>query len=99
MRRDDALQTIREHHSELRALGIRRVALFGSTARDEAGPASDIDLLVEFERPAGYFAVVRATSWLEELLSCPVDLVTPGALKPRLRERVEREAIDVVRVG
>ena len=93
MRRDDALRVLREHQAELRALGVTRIALFGSTARDEAGPTSDIDLLVELERPAGLFKVLQAQERLEAWFGRPVDLVTPGALKPALRERVLGEAI------
>jgi len=94
MRRDDALRVLREHQAELQALNIVRLALSGSTARDEAGPASDIALLVEFSRPTGLFTLLQAQECLETWFARPVDLVTPDALKPALRERVLREAID-----
>jgi predicted nucleotidyltransferase len=69
--------------------------LFGSTARDEATDASDVDLLVEFGRPAGLFAFFELQDHLSELLGRPVDLGTPASLKPRLRDAVLRERVDV----
>lgn len=77
----------------MKDLGIRSLALFGSFARDEAGPDSDIDLLVEFDHPVGLFHFVRMHRYLETLLGRKVDLATPDALKERLRERILRELI------
>ncbi len=68
--------------------GVESVAVFGSRARDEAGPSSDVDLLVRFEPGRTLLDVVALKIELEELLGCPVDLVTDGALSPYLRERV-----------
>jgi predicted nucleotidyltransferase len=48
--------------------GVKSLALFGSVARDEAGAASDVDLLVEFDRPTGYFGLVRLQLFLQQLL-------------------------------
>jgi len=63
MRRARALQIIAEHEADLRSLGVRSLSIFGSVARDEAEPESDIDLLVEFDRPVGYFhAAARAST-------------------------------------
>ena len=55
MRRDDALAILGAHHEEIAAFGVSALSLFGSVARDEAGPQSDADLLVEFGHPAGLF--------------------------------------------
>jgi predicted nucleotidyltransferase len=71
------------------------LTLFGSVARDEATAKSDVDLLVEFDRPTGFFGLIRLQLFLEELLKCPVDLGTPGGLRPRLRQRALAEAIRV----
>ena len=80
MRREEAISILRSHLPALRRdFGVRRLSLFGSTARDEARVDSDLDLLVEFEDKIGR----------------KVDLVTPDALKPRVRPVVEREAVDV----
>lgn len=93
MRRDEALRILREHKQELDAMGIRSLAIFGSVARDEAGPESDVDLLVEFAEPVGLFEFVRVKMHLEELLGRNVDLVMPDALKRQLRDRILGEAV------
>lgn len=79
-----------QHKAELRArFGVRRLAIFGSYTRAEATPLSDVDILVELERPMGW-EIVDLHDELEELLGMPVDLVTEGALrrKPRLYQSV-----------
>jgi predicted nucleotidyltransferase len=93
MRREEALRILREHKAELDAMGISSLSLFGSVARDEAGPESDVDLLVEFAEGVDLFEFVRVRMQLEELLSRKVDLVTPGALKRQLRDRILGEAV------
>ena len=93
MRRADALEKLRTHGASIRAFGVSGLTLFGSVARDEAQPDSDVDILVEFERPVGYFTLVRLGTYLEQILGCRVDLVTPGALTERLRERIRQEAV------
>ena len=92
MRREDVVQTIDNHRQELVSqFGVQSLALFGSVVRDEAGDDSDIDMLVEFNRPTGYFGLVALQEYLAELLQHPVDLGTLRGLKPRVRTRVERE--------
>ncbi len=93
MRRTEVLQIIANHEVELRALGVRSLSIFGSVARDEAGPESDVDLLVEFDRPVGYFHVFDVQDRLEALLGCKVDLVTRGGLRPEIRDEVLAEAV------
>jgi hypothetical protein len=97
LRRDEALRILREHAPELeRRFGVASVALFGSVARDEARPDSDVDLVVAFHPGAatfvGYFELVDR---LEALLGAPVDVVSLAKLLPRLRVSVEREMIRV----
>jgi hypothetical protein len=72
---------------------VKSLLLFGSVARDEARSNSDIDLLVEFDRPVGLFTFVRVQRYLEEILGRSIDLGTSDSLKPYLREPVLREAI------
>jgi predicted nucleotidyltransferase len=96
MKREEAVRILREHAEELRGqFAVRSLALFGSVARDEAKLTSDVDLLVEFNRPTGYFGLVRLQLFLERLLGCQVDLGTPGSLRPTMRQRIDKEAIRV----
>jgi hypothetical protein len=96
MKRDEVLSVLRAQRERLRSEhGVKSLGLFGSVARDEAGPNSDVDLLVEFERPTGYFGLVRLQLLLQELLGCPLDLGTPGSLRPSMRQRIDKEAIRV----
>ena len=73
--------------------GARNVRVFGSVARGEADEQSDIDLVVEFE--SGRSLLDHAALWLElqELLDCKVDVVSERGIKPRIRDRVLREAV------
>jgi len=93
VRRDDALAVLRAHSEELRRFGVVSLILFGSVARDQARSQSDVDLLVELKRPAGYFTLARLQEHLEHLLNARVDLLTPGALNETLRERIAQESI------
>jgi predicted nucleotidyltransferase len=96
MKRDDVLRVLAEHRDELRKeLGVKSLALFGSAARDEATETSDVDLLVEFDRPVGLFYFARVRRQLSEILGRSVDLVTPAALRKEMREGILQEAIHV----
>ncbi len=95
MRRDEALEILTAHRDELARFHVKSLALFGSVARDEAGPESDVDLLVEFEGPATFDQYIELKYLLEELLGRPVDLVTAKAVKPRLRPHMERDLLRV----
>jgi len=75
--------------------GVLRLALFGSTVRDAAGPDSDIDILVYFDGPATSERYFGLQFFLEDLLGRPIDLVTDKALRPELRPYIEREAVHV----
>ncbi|HLH26920.1 MAG TPA: nucleotidyltransferase family protein [Chloroflexota bacterium] len=96
MRRNEALAALDARRSEIEQFGVKTLALFGSVARDEAGPESDVDILVEFDRAIGLFGFVRLKDYLEQVLGCPVDLVTPDALRPQMRDRVLQEAVRAV---
>jgi predicted nucleotidyltransferase len=96
MNREEVRRILFEHNAELaQKYGVRSLALFGSVARDESGPESDVDLLVEFDRPVGYFGLFALQDHLESLFGCKVDLGTPESLKPRIRERVMGECVRV----
>ena len=79
----------------LPVLAENNLTLFGSVARDEMRPDCDVDVLVNFDRPASFDAYFNLKDYLEALLSRPVDLVTNKGLKPRARQHVERDAIRV----
>lgn len=75
-----------------RRYGVRRLSLFGSVLREDFGPQSDVDMLVEFEPEVavGFLTLSRMARELSELLGRPVDLVPRGGLKPSIREVVLR---------
>ena len=75
--------------------GVVRLALFGSTARDEANENSDVDILVSFDGIATSQRYFGVQFYLEDCLGCAVDLVTDKALRPQLRPFIEQDAIDV----
>lgn len=97
MRRSEVIATLRAHQSELDALGVTSLSLFGSTARDEAGPDSDVDVLAEFDGGATFDRYMGLVLALQDWLGRRVDVVTPGALrlKPAWRAQIEREALRV----
>ena len=93
MRRAQVLAILSAHSDELRKLGVGSISVFGSVARDEARDDSDVDVLVELNRPMGLFGFFDIRKYLEELLGRRVDLATPGALHPKLRDRILAEAV------
>ena len=93
LRRDDILKALRDSRPLLETFGVARLSLFGSFVRDQGREDSDVDLLVEFSRPIGLFEFVRLQRQLSEKLGHRVDLVTPAALKPQLRDRILHEAV------
>lgn len=96
MSRDEALHILRSNWDQLqREFGVRSLLMFGSLARNDASGDSDVDLLVDFDRPTGYFGLVRLQFYLQELLGRDVDLGTRGSLRPSMQERIAREAIRV----
>lgn len=96
MNRQTALRLLAEHKPYLiKQFGLTRLALFGSTVRDSATAASDVDVLVAFDGPATSARYFGVQFYLEDLLGSPIDLVTEKALRPELRPFVEREAIHV----
>jgi hypothetical protein len=91
--REAVLTKLAGHRADLTRLGVRSLALFGSTARAEARADSDVDLLVDFTHPVGLFGFLEVKGYLEHLLGRPVDLVTVRALRPEYRDAVLREAV------
>lgn len=96
MEKQHVLKLLRRVKPDLQAqYGVTSLALFGSTARDDASVDSDIDILVAFDGPATSKRYFGVQFYLEDLLDCAVDLVTEKALRPELRSYIERERINV----
>ena len=95
MKKDEILKLLASHRDEMAEFGVKSLSVFGSVARDEAVIESDIDLLVEFdpEIHIGLFAFARLRRRLSELLGKEVDLVTPDAIRPEMREEIFRESV------
>lgn len=74
---------------------VENIGVFGSIARGEQGRTSDVDILVEFSKPIGFFKFIELEEFLSQLLGRKVDLVTKNALKPAIKEEVLRELIYV----
>jgi len=94
--RDTVLATIRQHADELRAMQVTAVYLFGSLARGDTNAGSDVDLLVEIEKPFGLFKVGGVQVFFEDLLHTSVDVVPVSCLDPRIRDDVYRDRIRVI---
>ena len=97
MKKDVALARLKPFERRLRERGINALYLFGSTARDEAGDASDLDLLFEYDsaRPFSLFDQAGAMLELSDGLGAQIDLVSRIGLRPRVRARVEGEMVRV----
>jgi predicted nucleotidyltransferase len=97
MYRDQIISALKGYQSELQRMGVESMSLFGSIARDQAGPESDIDLLVRYDRKArvSLLDVIRIENHLARLLGRHVQLVSDPIKRARVRERVEAERIHV----
>jgi predicted nucleotidyltransferase len=96
MKREDVIRTLRQNQAEIRRLGVRSLYLFGSTARDEAGAGSDVDLYFDFDNPR--FSLIELAGLQERLvamLGAPTDVMSRASLHPRLRVQIEQSALQV----
>jgi uncharacterized protein len=91
------LETLKAHETELRQLGVRHAAVFGSVARGQERPESDIDVLVDLdpELTIGVFQYARLKLYIGGLLGGASDVVNRRKLKPLLRDNILREAVNV----
>ena len=95
--RADVFERLHQIEPAIRSLGVRRLALFGSFARAQARPESDVDLLVEFDPAQKSFDhFMQLCDLLEERLGRPVELVTTESLSPFIGPHILAEAVDVV---
>lgn len=86
------LDRISAEKQMLRQFGVRRIGLFGSSAREEATPTSDVDLLVEFDpSKKTYRNFLHTSEYIEKILQRPVDLVTPQALSPYIKPHILKD--------
>jgi predicted nucleotidyltransferase len=94
--RDHAISTIRAHQAELEAIGVVHAALFGSVARGDDRPDSDIDVMVDVDpaRVRSIVAMGRIQQTLQEIMGRPVDVARRGALRPGVAREAERDAVD-----
>jgi len=93
--RDEIVALIQANRPALIRFGVKSLALFGSAARDRIGKRSDIDILVQFDKPT-WANYIGLKFYLQDLLGCNVDLVTPKALKPAIRPSIEKDLLYVV---
>jgi predicted nucleotidyltransferase len=94
---DEVIAILKAHEASYRAKGVTRLAVFGSVARGDAGPDSDVDLVIDYD-PDSKFSLLTlvgleldAADWLGR----KVDVVSRCGLKPRLASSVERDGVDV----
>jgi uncharacterized protein len=97
MNGNQAIETLRRSGVDLRARGVRRAAVFGSVAREDAGPNSDIDIMVEIDPDAHLtvFEYVGLKEYIAGLFDGPVDVVNRDDLKPHVRPAASDDAIYV----
>jgi len=97
MNRSVAIAQLRRKANALKGMGATALYLFGSTARDDAGDASDLDIFIDYDPDSRFnaFDLVGMKLLLEEELQVPVDLTTKDGLHPRLRSRIEQSALRV----
>jgi len=95
MTRREALRRLDRNREKLRTFDVGHIAVFGSTARDQATMHSDVDVLVEFDPQArvGLFTFVRLLDFLSDVMGTRIDLATPAALRAEMRDEILAEAV------
>jgi len=90
----EIIAILRQHEKELkRKYSIREMGVFGSYLRGEAKEGSDLDILVEFEKPIGFFEFLELEEYLSNLIGIKVDLVSKKALKPHIGKYILEEVV------
>lgn len=89
---DQIFRTLKRHRKELETYGVKNIAIFGSTVRNEQKRNSDIDILIDFTPEKGLFGFIDLKFYLEKLLDAKVDLVMRDSLHPALKDQILKEA-------
>lgn len=96
MKRAEAIARLRKYETELKQLGVLRLYLFGSTARDEAQPGSDVDLFFDYEKGTlSLFQLMDIKDVTSEILGCNADITTRDSINKFYRPYIEPEAVSV----
>ena len=98
MERKLAIKLLKQHEGEIRARGVTRLALFGSTVREDTREDSDVDVVVDIE-PGRKFSLIDLASLrvlLCDVFGCGADVVIREDLRPRFREEIERDTVRVL---
>jgi len=92
--KEEILRTMKKEFPYLKEkFKVKSIGIFGSYARGEQTKTSDIDMLVEFGAPVGFFKFIELEDYLSDMLGAKVDLVTPDALKPLIKPHIMEEAV------
>ncbi len=93
---EEIKDVLARHKDEIRQkYGVKEIGIFGSYVKGEEKPGSDLDVLVEFSKPIGFFKFLELEEYLEKLVGVEVDLVSKKALKPRIGEYIKKEVIAI----
>ncbi len=93
---EEILTALREELPYLKKkFNVKTIGLFGSYVRDEQTEKSDLDMLVDFEKPIGFFKLINLEEYIAEKLGTKVEVVTPGALKERIKPYIMRDIVYV----
>lgn len=97
MGRIEAIAKLQNHAQAIKAMGATSLYVFGSTVRDDAKPASDLDLFIDYDPHSRFnaFDLVGIKQYLEDQLQMPVDVTTRDGLHPMLRTEIEKTAVRV----
>ena len=96
MKRDEVISRLQEHKADLKRLGVKRLYLFGSTARGEATDDSDVDLFFDYEKgKLGLFELMDVKEYAAGILGCKADIMTRDSLHKTLRPKIESAAFRV----
>ena len=93
MRRDEAIRQLRAHAGAIRAIGATSLYLFGSTARDQAGEASDLDLFIDYDEDGDFSAIelVRLKNYISDALEIEADVTKRDGLHPLICDEIVAE--------